>query len=187
MTFLRLKSKTATPLNMHETFSSLWSSWKVQLMLTSWEDKCYRANLFFVVESLTLQITIAKEKMIQTAYWLKDENKLKNKNFVFKGFWKIFLWQNRCYLQKSSIGKIFYDFFYVVSVWIKEVKKRVTKSYYYKISFCNFFFHLFDSNANNFKMENHIRFFKMVLDLSWKNLSKYCILFFFISCSVSFF
>ena len=41
---------------------------KVQLMLTSWDDACYRANFLFVVEFLTLQITIAKEKMIQTAY-----------------------------------------------------------------------------------------------------------------------
>jgi hypothetical protein len=43
---------------------------KVQLMLTSWDDACYRANFLFVIEFLTLQITIVKENIIQTAYRL---------------------------------------------------------------------------------------------------------------------
>jgi hypothetical protein len=73
--------------------------------------------------------TIGKEKVIQIAYWLKDdtEHKIK-KNESF------FSWWVQCHLQKFST--IFR--FEVIDVWIKEVKK-VAKSFYFNISFCNSF------------------------------------------------
>jgi len=95
-------------------------------MLTSWEDKWHRANLLFVVKSLTLKITIAKEKMIQTAYWLKHEDRLKNIKKFLKVFEIFFHDKTNAIFENLLLGKSSTILFYVINVWIKELYKLLS-------------------------------------------------------------
>jgi hypothetical protein len=71
------------------------------------------------------------------------------KNDFFKEFLKVF------FMTRSMLfSKIFYNFLFECYNHLNhKAEKKVTKNYL-KISFCNFLFHLFDSNAHNFKTEN---------------------------------